>query len=128
LRLKILLLTGLGFVFLGLGTVGLLLPIWPTTPFVLLSAACFSASPQIKARIMRIAFFREHIENYEKRTGLSRKTLVISLCWLWGMLLLSIALTWTLWIACLLLAVGTAVTVHILYVAKARDQKKEQDK
>ena len=121
MRLKVIVLTGLGFFLLGLGAVGLLLPIWPTTPFVLLSAACFSFSPQIKARIMRIAFFKEHIENYEKKTGLSRRTLVISLGWLWGMLLLSIALTRTLWIACLLLVVGVAVTVHILCVAKARD-------
>jgi uncharacterized membrane protein YbaN (DUF454 family) len=126
LRLKVIVLTGLGFFFLGLGAVGLLLPVWPTTPFVLLSAACFSVSPQIKARIMRIAFFREHIENYEKRTGLSRKTLIISLSWLWGMLLLSIVLTWTLWIACLLLAIGTAVTTHILWMARDRNHEGEE--
>lgn len=74
MRVKIMLLTGLGFVFLGLGAIGVFLPVWPTTPFVLLSVACFSSSPRIKAWILRNKFFREHVENYENRTGLRKKT------------------------------------------------------
>ena len=62
LQLKTIMLTGLGLIFLGLGAIGLLLPVWPTTPFVLASVACFSSAPRIKARIMKISFFKEHIE------------------------------------------------------------------
>ena len=124
LQLKTILLTALGFVFLGLGAIGLLLPVWPTTPFVLVSVACFSSAPRIKACIMKIPFFREHIENYEYRTGLSRKTVCHSMIWLWGMLLLSMAIIRTFWIIIILLVVGVAVTSHILWMAKDNCRKK----
>lgn len=123
MRIKTILLTGLGFLFLGLGAVGLLVPVWPTTPFVLLCAACFSGTPRLRARIMKIAFFREHIENYENRTGLTRKTVAVSLGYLWGMLLLSMLLISKAWVVGLLCAIGAAVTIHILCVARARRGK-----
>jgi uncharacterized membrane protein YbaN (DUF454 family) len=124
LQLKIILLTALGFIFLGLGAIGLLLPVWPTTPFVLISVACFSSSPHIKARILKIPFVGEHVENYRLRNGLSRKTFWLSMVWLWGMLSLSMVLIGSLWAASLLFLVGTFVSIHILYMSKAKSKKK----
>lgn len=118
MHVKIIFLTAMGFLLLGMAAVGLLLPIWPTTPFVLLSIACFSSTPRIKAQIMKISFFREHIENYESRNGLSPKTTRISLIWLWGMLLLSGVVTRNIRIAALLSVVGIIVTAHILWMAR----------
>lgn len=126
MRLKTIVLIGSGFLFLSLGAIGLFFPIWPTTPFILVSAACFSSSPRIKARVMKITFFREHIENYEKREGLSRKTVLISLSWLWSMLILSMLLVQLLWLACLLSIIGIAVSLHIIFMAKAKVEKREQ--
>ncbi len=128
MSLKTILLTGLGFLFLGLGAIGLLLPLWPTTPFVLVSVVCFSASPRMQGRIMKIPFFREHVENYQCRAGLSRKTVYLSLGWLWGMLLLSMALLETLWFSLLLFFIGIAVTGHILCMAKAKGRKTGETK
>ncbi len=124
MQFKTVVLTCFGFIFLGLGAIGVLLPVWPTTPFVLVSVACFSSSPRIKARILKISFFKEHIENYEHRTGLSKKTFWISIVWLWGMLLLSMLLVDNLWITLLLLFIGIAVTSHILCMSKGREDDK----
>jgi len=123
LRLKTFVLTGLGFSFLGLGAVGLLLPIWPTTPFVLVSFACFSSSPVIRERIMCIPFFKEYIENYTKGKGLTSKTIWISLTWLWTMLIISMFVVHTLWLTLLLVFIGSLVTFHILWISKKRDHK-----
>lgn len=127
MRFKKILAPGIGFVFLGLGAIGVVLPLWPTTPFVIVSVACFSSTPRIKAHIMKISFFKEHIENYDKRIGLSIKTVLISLTWLWGMLFISMIVMRTIWSFILLLIVGSAVTTHILFVAKAKNKKVENN-
>lgn len=124
MQLKTLLLTALGFVFLGMGAIGIVLPVWPTTPFVLVSVACFSSTPHIKARILKIPVFREHIENYERRTGLPKKTVWISLIWLWGALFISMIIIRRFWIIALLILVGVSVTLHILAIAKPKHQNK----
>ncbi len=118
--MKQIFLTAAGFVLLGLGAVGLLLPVWPTTPFVIGAAACFSASPALGRKLLQLPFFGEHIENYKNRKGLSGKTLAASLIFLWLMLGLSILLVQTLWVKFLLLAIGAAVSIHILMIAKPK--------
>lgn len=116
---------GAGFLFLGLGAIGLLLPVWPTTPFVLLSAACFTGTPRLRARITAIPFFREYLDNYTSRCGLSVKTVTLSLGYLWGMLVLSMVLMGKLWLTLLLTAIGAAVTAHILWMARRRTSEVE---
>ncbi len=114
------LLIAAGFLFLLIGAIGLFLPVWPTTPFVLLSAGCLAGSPRLRMKIMRIGFFREHIENYQNRQGLSNKTLAFSLAYLWGMLLISMLLILKPWMTLLLSAIGIAVTIHLLCMAKRK--------
>jgi uncharacterized membrane protein YbaN (DUF454 family) len=117
---KTLLLCGTGFLMLGMGAVGLVLPIWPTTPFVLLAAGCFASTPRLYARMLKIPFFNEYIRNYRERKGLRPRTVAISLVFLWSMLLVSALHIRALWAAVLLGLVGAAVTVHIVWIARAR--------
>jgi len=119
--MKVLMLSILGYILLIIGAIGLLLPVWPTTPFVLAGAACLSGNPKLRAKIMSVRFFREYINNYSQRNGLTRKTVILSLLFLWGMLLFSAILIRTWWIVLLLGAVGAAVTIHIIYIATPKD-------
>lgn len=120
MSVKNLLLTAAGFLLLAIGAVGALVPVLPTTPFVLLASGCFAGNPAIRARMLRNKFFREHLENYQQRTGLKKRTVVLSLSFLWGMLCLSMLAVAKLWCTLLLLGVGLAVTLHILCIARPK--------
>ncbi len=114
-----------GFVCLGLGAVGVFLPILPTTPFVLLAAGCFSSNKRLSAWLRKSPFFREYITSYSKRTGLSKATVIKSLVWLWGIMCITIIGLNTLWAAICLPIIAAAVTVHILYMSRPRNDTDE---
>lgn len=122
MHIKHILLISTGFLFLGIGAVGIVIPVLPTTPFVLISAACFSGYPKIREKIMKIGFFREYIENYKTKSGLAKKTVILSLVYLWGMLVISMILIRTFWIIIILSLIGAAVTTHILFMARKKNK------
>ncbi len=120
MKLNHLLLAAAGFFFLILGAIGVALPVWPTTPFILLAAGCFASTPKLYARIMNIPFFNQYIRNYREGRPLPKRTVLQSLVFLWAMLLISARHVSTLWIIILLAVVGVGVTIHILCIAKGR--------
>lgn len=62
----------LGFVFLGAGIVGIFLPLLPTTPFVLLSAACFArSSEKWHGWLLASPTFGPMVRNWEERRCVS---------------------------------------------------------
>ena len=124
--LKNILLTIFGLIMLAFGAIGIFLPIWPTTPFVLLAVASLSANPSLQKRILKIKFINEHAVNYRLRTGLQKSNVVLSLSFLWVSMGISIFASKTTWITVLLLLIGIAVTTHILWIAKPRRRDRKR--
>ena len=63
----------LGIIFLGLGIMGIVLPVLPTTPFVLLASFWLAkGSDRINNRFKRTKIYREYILNF-KENGLTKK-------------------------------------------------------
>lgn len=118
----------MGFIFISLAAVGLFLPVWPTTPFVLLALGCFSASPAIRAKILKIKFVEEYYEAYVNGSGVAKKTVAYTFIFLWGMLAISILLVNKMWLRLLLFVIGAAVSVHILCIAKVGNKKQADNK
>ncbi len=106
----------LGSLFFIVGIVGVLIPILPTTPFMILSAACFAeSSPRFHKMLLNNRWFGDDLRRWELNKTMKRETkkratwvivisftLSISLLWgniLWQFLLLgtAIILLFLLW-------------------------------
>lgn len=76
----------IGAVALILGIIGIVVPVLPTTPFVLLAAACWArASPRFHHWLSRHRFFGPIIENWENRRAIPRRAKYLA----WSMMTLS---------------------------------------
>lgn len=114
MTIKKIILIVLGMVFVTLGGVGIFLPVLPTTPFLLLSAACFStSSPRLSEMLINNKYFGSYIENYRYKTGVPRKTKIRAIIFLWIGLLISMILVKKLLVTGILLVIGTIVTIHL---------------
>jgi len=72
----------LGWLAVGLGVVGIILPVLPTTPFMLVAAFAFGrASPRLRTWLIEHAQFGPPILNWEENGAISRqaKTLAVSM-------------------------------------------------
>lgn len=106
----------LGTLFLGLGIVGIFLPLLPTTPFLLLSAALyFRGSPQLYQRMLSNKYVGHYIRNFREHKAIPLRAKVLSLVMMWGAMLYTIHFLVPLWwgkVLLLLLALG--VSCYIL--------------
>ncbi len=70
----------LAFTFLLVGAAGIVLPVLPSTPFVLLAAWLFArSSPEWHDRLLRSELFGGMISNWESRRCISLRTKLIAL-------------------------------------------------
>ncbi|MCU0237071.1 MAG: YbaN family protein, partial [Acidobacteria bacterium] len=115
-RVKKSLLAFCGVVAVTLGAIGIFLPLLPTTPFLLLAAACFLRSSQrLYNWLINHKWFGHYIKQYREHGAISRQTKLATLVLLWGTLAFSglVAID-SVWGRILLLAVGIGVTLHVL--------------
>jgi len=77
-------LTSIGMISLVLGIVGIVLPLLPTTPFLLLSACCFShSSEKFHSWLINHRWFGPYIENYRSGRGMTLRVKVTTIALLW---------------------------------------------
>jgi len=75
MRVKKLLFVILGSLFLTLGAFGTVLPLLPTTPFILLAAICFGkSSERLHTWFLSTRFYRKNLESFAQKRGMTIKT------------------------------------------------------
>lgn len=109
-------LAAIGIISVGLGTIGVFLPLLPTTPFLLLAAACFiRSSDRLYNWLIHHRWFGRYIRNYREHRAITLSAKIVTLTLLWcaiGYSVVFVAGTW--WLRALLAAIAIGVTTHIL--------------
>ena len=111
-----------GSVSLLLGIVGMVLPLIPATPFVLLSAYCFGRSgSRFHGWLMENRYFGEYVRNFHEGRGISLPQKISSITLLWLSLAYSaFYIGVPLWAKVLLLVVAVGVTRHLVRMPTLR--------
>jgi uncharacterized membrane protein YbaN (DUF454 family) len=123
-RLLKLLLIACGTLCVGLGVVGIFLPLMPTTVFLLLAAACYArSSDRFYQRLIHHRFLGSYIRNHREGRGMARRDKVVTLVLLW--VSISATMIWSVtawWLHLLLLGVALGVTVHVVRIPAFRPE------
>ena len=116
LKKQLLLIVGTASVVIGIS--GIFVPVLPTTPFLLLAAACYlRSSERFYLWLINNRLFGAYIRDYIEGKGMALKTKIIALVLLWTGIGISIAVgTQSLVVRIILGAVAVGVTLHIILI------------
>ena len=104
-----------GSLALGLGILGIFLPLLPTVPFLLLAASCYvKGSPNLYKWLISHPYFGRIIREYKEDKTIPLKTKIYTILLLWASIGISIFLVSTLWVQLLLFFVAIGVSIHVL--------------
>ena len=105
-----------GTICLVFAAIGLVLPLIPTTPFLLAAAACYCrSSERFYSWLINNRWFGEYIRNYREGNGIPLKTKVLAVTILWVTISISaVFLVPILLVQVVLFIVAVAVSIHIL--------------
>ena len=107
-----------GTLFVGLGIIGIFVPVLPTTPFLLLAAACYVRSSQrFYGWLLNNKWFGNYIRNYLERKGVPLKVKVLTITLLWITIGASVAFAvQILVIRLILVLIAIGVSIHVLSI------------
>lgn len=116
MQLKRLIFLIIGCVSLGLGCVGVVLPILPTVPFFLLTVFCFSqSSKKLHDWFVNTKMYHKHLESFVQKKGMTACTKATILTSVTILMTIGFVLMARkgIWVPCVILAIVWAC--HLVY-------------
>jgi uncharacterized protein len=115
-----------GSFFVLLGLVGIVVPLIPTTPFLLLGAFCYArSSEKLYNWLLNTKWLGEYIRSFQAEHGIPTRTKFIAITVLWLTSGYSILfLIPLLWVKLIMLGVVTYIT-YFIWSIKSKIEKKE---
>ena len=112
----------LGTLSVALGVIGAVLPVLPTTPFLLLAAALYArSSKRFYNWLLNNRMFGSYIRNYREGNGIPAKVKVFVICLLW--LTIGSSAIFAIqnnYIRVLLFLIAIGVTAHLVAIKTKR--------
>lgn len=104
----------LGCTFVGLGAIGLFLPVWPTTIFCILALWCFKkSSARLENWLLNNRLVGPTLRDWDESKSITLRAKTISIAAIWVAILISIALVHNPWVQGTLLAIATLLTWYL---------------
>jgi len=114
---------------MGLGILGIFLPLLPTTPFLLIAAACYiRSSEKFYNWLINNKWLGNYIKNYLEGKGVPLKVKVLSISLLWitiGYSVVFVVHIFLIRVILILIAIG--VTIHIFSIRTLKQRKRDDD-
>ena len=112
-----------GTLLVGLGIIGILVPVLPTTPFLLLAAACYARSSQrFYHWLLNNKWFGNYIKNYIQRKGVPLKVKILAITWLWITIGFSVVFAVEVFLVRLILIlIAIGVSIHIFSIRTLKE-------
>lgn len=106
----------IGTLSITLGVIGIVVPLLPTTPLILLGAACYvKASDELYQKLIRNKWLGSYIKDFREKNGITLKNKVLSLSLMWISILGTILIfEVNFWLAAVLIVIAVTVSAYIL--------------
>lgn len=110
------LLTFVGTLCLVAGIIGIFVPVWPTTCFLLMAAGCYSKSSRRMHRwLMENRWFGLHLKRYQQSGTIDPRVKTVSVASLWISALVSIHVSGgNPYAAVLVVSIALIITLHVV--------------
>lgn len=117
----------LGVLATAIGIIGIIVPVLPTTPFLLLAAFLFSrSSERFLHWLCTNRLCGRYIDNYRKGLGLPLLQKILTILVLWLTIGLSaFVFVDRLWVKILLICIAIAVTTHLILIKTYKPENEE---
>ncbi|MBM7836224.1 YbaN family protein [Clostridium sardiniense] len=123
-KIKKILYVTVGIISFGLGAIGVILPILPTTPFLLLSSFCFvRGSDRFDRWFKGTKLYKKHLENFVNNRVMTMKQKITILLFADAMLMFPLIILDSIWAKILIVAV--MLTKYWYFMFKIKTVKKE---
>ncbi len=103
-----------GHAFMVLGGIGMVLPVLPTTPFIILAFGCYmKGSKRFRKMLLQNPYLGQHIREWTRHGSIPLKAKVIAVAMIW------LSIMWSVYVVPLppvrwaLVAIGIAVSLYI---------------